>query len=116
MTITDIAEAFSSHRFDDALPHLAPDARWVLPGARTLQGRDAIAAACADTTAELAGTTTEFTRFVTVSGADAVAVDVVGRYAASDGSTSTVSSCDVYEFDGGTLTTITSYAVELGQD
>ena len=115
MTITDIAEAFSRHRFDDALPHLAPDARWVLPGARTLAGCDAIAAACADTTAELAGATTEFTRFVTASGADVVAVDAVGRYVAADGSTSVVSSCDVYEFTGGTLTTITSYAVELPQ-
>lgn len=114
-TITAIAEAFSGHRFTDAVPHLAPDARWVLPGSATLEGRDAIVAACENTAAELVGTTTTFTRFVTVPGPSAVAVDVVARYVDADGRTSVVSSCDIYEFTGETLTTITSYAVELPQ-
>lgn len=112
-TIAAVAEAFSRHRFDEALPHVAADARWVLVGQAVLEGRDAIAAACDRTTAELTGTTTTFTRFLAVPGPDAVAVDVVARYVDPTGSTSVVSSCDIYEFDGDTLTTITSYAVEL---
>ncbi len=115
MTPSQTAEAFSGHRFAEAFPHLAPEARWVLVGQATLEGRDAIVAACENTTAELAGTTTEFTRFVTVAGADAVAVDVVARYVDAAGHASIVSSCDIYEFDHDTLTTITSYAVELPQ-
>jgi uncharacterized protein (TIGR02246 family) len=114
MTPTDIAEAFSAHRFEQALGHLAPDARWVLVGQVTRQGRDAIAAACRSTATELAGTTTAFTRFLTVAGPDAVVVDAVARYVDPAGATSVVSSCDIYEFTGGALTTITSYAVELG--
>ncbi len=42
-----------------------------------------------------------------------MAVDAVARYVDEAGSTSVVSSCDIYEFDGDALVTITSYAVEL---
>jgi hypothetical protein len=112
-TTKDIAEAFSGHRFADAVPHLAADARWVLVGQTTIEGRDAIVAACENTAGELAATTTTFTRFLSVSEAGVVAVDAVARYVDEAGSTSVVSSCDIYEFDGDALVTITSYAVEL---
>jgi ketosteroid isomerase-like protein len=44
---------------------------------------------------------------------NAAAVDVVGQYVDADGTTSVVSSCDVYELRDGMVTAITSYAVEL---
>ncbi len=113
MTITEIADAFSRHRFSATYPHLAADARWVLVGEAALEGRDAIIAACENTAAELAATTTEFTRFLSITGPDAVAVDAIGRYTDVEGHVSVVSSCDIYQFTGGLLTTITSYAVEL---
>lgn len=112
-TIKQIAEAISSHRFSDAYPHLAPDIRWVAVGQSTYEGRGAVIKACEDSATELAQVTTEFTRFVSVVDAHAVAVDAVGRYIDADGGVSVVSSCDIYEFDRGQLTTITSYAVEL---
>lgn len=114
--IKEIAEAFSAHRFTEAFAHLAPDVRWISVGESTLQGRDAVVNACTQAAAELAGASTEFTRFVSVVGDDAVAVDAVGRYTEPNGQTSVVSSCDIYEFDHGTLTKITSYAVELPAD
>ena len=53
-------------------------------------------------------------RLVSVADADAAAVDATIRCRTQDGSISTVSSADIYEFDAaGLLTTITSYAVEL---
>jgi limonene-1,2-epoxide hydrolase len=112
-TIKDIAEAFSGHRFAEAVPHLAADARWVLVGQATIEGRDAIVAACENTAAELAATTITFTRFLSAADAGVVAVDAVGRYVDEAGRTSVVSSCDIYEFDRDTLVAITSYAVEL---
>lgn len=114
-TIEDIAEAFSGHRFADAAAHLAVDARWVLVGETTIEGRDAIVAACENTAAELAGTTTTFTRFLSVADAHTVAVDAVARYVDAKGRTSVVSSCDIYEFDRDMLVAITSYAVELSE-
>lgn len=112
-TTATIAESFSRHRFADTFPHLAADVRWVAVGQATTQGRDAVVAACEAATAEMAGTTVEFTRFVSIAGPDAAAVDVVARYVAPDGEVSVVSSCDIYEFTDGELVTITSYAVDL---
>ena len=41
-----------------------------------------------------------------------VAVDTLARYSGPNGVT-TVASCDIYEFTGEEITTITSYAVEI---
>jgi len=62
--------------------------------------------------AELAAIQTEFERFVVIAGADAVAVDAIGRYTEPDNTVSVVSSCDVYAFRDGLIATITIYAVE----
>jgi ketosteroid isomerase-like protein len=112
-TPRETAEAFSGHRFADAYPALAPDVRWTNVGQGTITGRQAVVDACEATLAELATTTTEFTRLVVVADGSVAAVDAVGRYVDADGEVSVVSSCDVYEFTGGLLTTITSYTVEL---
>ena len=115
------AEAFSSHRFEETYNHLDDDVRWVAVGQTVLKGRDAVIRACKGTATELATTTTEFLRFVTVEDLGApsdqrVAVDAVARYREPDGTTSLVSSCDIYEFAHGRLVGITSYAVELDPD
>lgn len=108
-----VAEAFSGHRFADAYDHLAPDLEWVLVGASTIRGKDAALEACEETLAALANATTEFTRFVSVADQDGAVVDAVGRYLDEDGSTSVVSSCDIYEFAGDLVVRITSYTLEL---
>ena len=108
-----IAEAFSGHRFSDTYDHLAADIRWVLIGGETIQGRDQVIQTCEQTAAELTETTTEFLRFLAIAGTGAVAVDAVARYVGADGTTSVVSSCDIYEFDEGVVAVITSYSAEL---
>jgi ketosteroid isomerase-like protein len=112
-TPRETAEAFSGHRFPDAYGALAPDVRWTSVGQGTVTGRQAVVDACEATLAELATTTVEFVRFVVVADDVAAAVDAVGRYTDADGEVGVVSSCDVYEFTDGVLTTITSYAVDL---
>jgi limonene-1,2-epoxide hydrolase len=112
-TPRETAEAFSGHRFRDAYDALAPDVRWTSVGQGTVTGRQAVVDACEATLAELGTTTVEFARFGVVADDATAAVDVVGRYVDADGGVSVVSSCDVYEFTGGLLTTLTSYAVEL---
>jgi limonene-1,2-epoxide hydrolase len=114
-TTRETAEAFSAHRFRDAYAALAPDVRWTSVGAGVVTGRQAVVDTCEATLAGLVTTTVEFTRFLVVAADDAAAVDVVGRYVDADGATSVVASCDVYEFRGGLVTAITSYAVELEQ-
>jgi ketosteroid isomerase-like protein len=107
------AEAFSAHRFAEAYPALADDVRWDLVGQETLVGKQAVVDACEGTLAALGDGTTDFLRFVVVADGDRVAVDTVTRYTDADGTTGTVSSCDVYEFADDRLTAIRSYAVEL---
>ncbi len=107
------AEAFSGHRFADAYPALADDVRWDLVGEEQLVGKQAVIDACEGTVAALGDGSTEFLRFVVVADGDRVAVDTVARYTGADGTTGTVSSCDVYEFASDRLTAIRSYAVEL---
>jgi|GEM_PF-1218334 len=105
--------SLSRHQFSDTYAHLAGDVRWVSVGESILEGRDVVITACDQSSTDLAQVSTEFVRFRSIVGSDAVAVDTVGRYTDSEQKISVVSSCDIYEFDGDTLTTITSYAVEL---
>lgn len=107
-----VALAFSEHRFDDALGHLAKDVKWTIVGGMVLEGADAVRRTCQDTTEGLQGTSVEFDRRVTAAGDDVVAVDTVVRYVRPDGVTA-VASCAIYEFAGEQITTITSYAVEV---
>jgi len=112
MTNRHIARAFSGHRFEETFTRLTPRTVWNLVGVARIEGRDAIIDACRSTVDENADVETRWLRFVTAGSDTVVAVDAVGRYAGPRG-VSTVSSCDIFEFDGDMITTITSYAVEL---
>ncbi|HEU0181765.1 MAG TPA: nuclear transport factor 2 family protein [Agromyces mariniharenae] len=114
LTTEKIARAFSSHRFELALPHLADDIIWTLVGGETLIGRKKVKKAIEKTAADLSAVTTEFQRFRTVVGEESVVVDSLARYTDAGGDVSIVASCDVYDFDGdGRITEIVSYTVEL---
>lgn len=110
-----VAEAFSGHRFRETYPHLSPNITWVARGESPTVGRDAVIAACDDSADELAQLSTEFLVFRTVAEADTVAVESVGRYVESDGATSYVASCDLYDFVDGELARIVSYASEIDE-
>jgi limonene-1,2-epoxide hydrolase len=107
-----VGRAFSEHRFDDALGHLAKNVKWTIVGYMVLEGADAVRRTCRDTLESLEGARMEFDRCVTAAGADVVAVDTVARYVRPDGMTA-VASCAIYEFEGEEITAITSYAVEI---
>jgi len=104
-----IGRAFSEHRFDEALPHLAKDVRWTIVGYMVLEGADAVRQTCRETLESLEGTTTTYDRCVVAAGSDTVAVDTFARYTRPDGMTA-VASCDIYEFSGEQISAITSYS------
>jgi ketosteroid isomerase-like protein len=108
-----IARAFSSHRFEGALPHLAEDVVWTLVGSEPLIGPEAVKQACNRTAAYLASVTTEFQRFRTVVGDESVVVDSLARYTSDGTDVSVVASCDIYDFVDGRVSEIVSYTVEL---
>jgi hypothetical protein len=107
-----VGRAFSEHRFDDALGHLAKGVKWTIIGGMVLEGADAVRRTCRDTEESLKGASVQFDRCVTVGDRDTVAIDTLVRYVRPDGVTA-VASCAIYEFDGEQISTITSYAVEV---
>lgn len=108
--------AFSSHRFDEVYDRLHDDVVWVVPGHDSIQCKEAVVAACT-AAAEFAGmASTSFERFVSVGDEAIAVVDAIGRYEDGDSDVSVVSSADVYEFDGGAVVRVTSYAVELSAE
>lgn len=113
-----IARAFSGHEFEGVLPFIAADAVWTLTGGDPITGADAIAVACRDSAGYLAGVSTRFDRFRVIvsaesAGAQSVVVDSLAEYTEQDGTSSVVASCDIYDFEGGQVTAITSYTTEL---
>ena len=75
-----IGRAFSEHRFDEALGHLAKNVRWTIVGYMVLEGADAVRQTCRETAASLEDTTTTYDRCVVAAGSDVVAVDTFARY------------------------------------
>jgi len=110
-----VGRAFSEHRFEEAVGHLARDVRWTIVGYMVLEGADAVRRTCRETLESLADTTTTYDRCVVAAGPDNVAVDTFARYSGPAGLTA-VASCDFYEFSGDEITAITSYAVEVDPD
>lgn len=108
-----IARAFSGHRFADAYAHLAPDVEWNVVGGDPLHGRESVVAACDALAADLDGTNVRFDRFLVIADGDAAVVDAVAVYTDTEGGSSSVSLCDLYEFVGGAVARITSYNIEL---
>lgn len=80
-----IGRAFSEHRFDDALGHLAEDVRWTIVGYMVLEGADVVRQTCRETAASLEDTTTTYDRCVVAAGSDVVAVDTFARYSSPSG-------------------------------
>ncbi|WP_130178478.1 nuclear transport factor 2 family protein [Cryobacterium sp. SO1] len=112
-TPEEVAQAFSSHRFEVALPHLADDIVWSVVGDEPVLGRDAVEKLCRRSAEDLVEVTTEFQRFRTVVGGDSVVVDSLARYTEAGGDVSVVASCDIYDFVDGRVTEIVSYTIEI---
>jgi hypothetical protein len=113
LTMGEIAEAFSDHRFEEVYPYLEEDVRWTIIGDRLIAGKADVIAACDESAAYLATATTAFSRFKVVIGADAVVVDSRATYTDAEKNAFAVASCDIYEFADGLVSEITSYNVEV---
>lgn len=107
-----IAEAFSRHQFATTFDSFAPNIEWRNLGGAHHIGKEAVIDACNRSSSYLNTVRTTFTRFRTIAATDCVVTDAQASYLDGD-ETSTVASCDIYDFVNGRLTTITSYTVEV---
>jgi ketosteroid isomerase-like protein len=112
-TITEIAEAFSRHEFDRTFPRMDDDIEWAQIGEGHVQGKADVVTACERSSEYLAGVRTTFNRFKIVAAENCVVIDSRAEYVDAEGESSEVASCDIYDFIDGSLTAITTYAVEI---
>jgi ketosteroid isomerase-like protein len=114
LTMEAVGRAFSSHRFEDALPQLHDDVVWELVGGEALTGKLAVVDVCTSLARDLKDVQTTFDRLRVMVASSTVVVDSEASYVSADGSISRVASCDIYDFEGGLVVRIRSYNVELG--
>ena len=110
LTPSEIAVAFSSHRFDEAEPYLADDVFWDLVAGAPRLNKEEVLALTAESAEALRSITTTFIDQRVIESDDTVVVDSVVEYVDEDGEKSVVSSCDLYEFENGLIVHIRSYA------
>jgi len=112
LTIKEIAEAFSGHKFDRAYPYLLEDVRWNLIGDKRVSGKEGVVSTCEETLSYVKGATTTFSKFEALEGDGFVVIDSLAEYKDAD-STSTIGSCDIFKFREGKVAEITSYTTEI---
>jgi len=112
-TMEAVARAFSSHRFEDAVPRLDDDIVWELVGGEALAGKLAVVDVCTSLARDLKDVQTTFDRLRVIVASASVVVDSVASYFSADGSISRVASCDIYDFEDGRVVRIRSYNMEL---
>jgi len=111
--ITETAEAFSRHQFDETYPLILDEAEWTLVGGEPIRGKSDIVKTCEESASDLRDVETTFTRFKVITTDDCVVIDSQAKYVGDDGASSHVASCDIYEFIDGNIAAITSYNVEV---
>ena len=110
-----VAEAFSRHDFAATFDRLADAVEWRNIGGDDFRGKPAVIEACTTAAAYFETIRTAFEPFRVVDAGNTFVVQSKAAYI-NDRETSTVASCDIYEFADAMLTTITSYNVELLQE
>ena len=115
LDIHQIAEAFSSHRFVVTYPYLADEIKWNIVDREELMGRKAVIDRCAEAAKFLETVSTTFTKLKINRAETFVVVEGVVQFQDQENQTSSVASCDVYQFSDERLVEITSYVIELNK-
>ena len=106
----EIAVAFSSQNYDEVEPYLAESIFWDLVAGRPRLDKGEVLVLLRETKQNLTVLTSTVLEQRVIDGGDTVVVDSVIEYVDSNGEKSVVSSCDLYEFEGGLIVHIRSYA------
>ena len=97
-TITEIAEAFSRHEFEETYQHMLEDFDRQLVGEKHIRGRGSVVAACEETRKSLISVRTTFSKFRVITAERSVVIDSRAEYVDAEGEFSHVASCDMFYF------------------
>ena len=115
LDIYQIAEAFSSWRFAETYPYMADEIKWNIVGREELMGRAAVIARCEESAKLLETVSATITKLKIIRAETCVIVEGAAQFQDQENRTSSVASCDVYQFSDKRLVEITSYVVELNK-
>ncbi len=113
--IDQIAEAFTSWRFAETYPYMADEIKWNIVGREELLGRAAVIARCEESAKFLETVSATLTKLKVIRAETCVIVEGAAQFQDQENQTSSVASCDVFQFSDGRLVEITSYVIELNQ-
>ena len=115
LNIDQIAEAFCSHRFVETYPYMADEIKWNIVGREELIGREAVIDQCNQSAKFLETVSATITKLKIIRAETFVVVEGAAQFQDQENQTSSVASCDVFQFSDGRLVKITSYVLELNK-
>jgi hypothetical protein len=101
LNIDQIAEAFCSHRFAETYPYMADEIKWNIIGREELMGREAVINKCAEGAKFLETVSTTYPKLKIYCAETCVIVEGAAQFQDKDNQTSSVASCDVFQFLDG---------------
>ena len=115
LDIYQIAEAFCSYRFAVTYPYMAAELKWDIVGKEELVGREAVIARCEASAKFLETVSPTITKLKINRAETCVVVEGAPQFQDQENQTSSVASCDVFQFSDERLVEITSYVIELNK-
>ena len=115
LDISQIAEAFCSHRFAEAYPYMADEIKWNIVGKEVFTGRAAVIERCTRAATFLETVSTTLAKPKIHRAENCVVVEGAAELQDREDQISSVASCDVFQFGGERLVEITSYVIELNK-
>lgn len=112
MSNLEIAEAFSSGKFEQTYNRLAENIEWTVFGEKVMQGKDQVIAECDEVKEYFNSITTDFTNYNSIGNGNRIAINGHALFIRDGKTVAEVNACDVYEFDeNGLITSIKSYCI-----
>jgi hypothetical protein len=115
LNIDQIAEAFCSYRFGETYPYMTDEIKWNIVGREELIGREAVIDQCNQSANFLKTVSTTFIKLKINRSETFVAVEGIAQFQDQENQTSSVASCDIFQFSDGRLVEITSYVLDLNK-
>ena len=115
LTMEQIAEAFCSYKFVVTYPYMADDIKWNMVSREELIGRAAVIDRCDQSSKFLETVSATITKLNIHRAETFVVVEGAAQFQDQENQTSSVASCDVFQFSEGRLVEITSYVITLSR-
>jgi hypothetical protein len=98
-----------------AYPYMADEVKWNIVGREELVGREAVIAGCDKSAKFLEIVAATITKLEMIRAETFVVVEGAAQFQDQENQTSSVASCDGFQFSDGRLVEITSYVIELNK-